>query len=153
MKNYIVQITFILFSILLFVNGLTSVPSRTIREDLLNQKDYMIAISIIIFIFSIISIYVDWKKRDSIKDEAKPTGKINKKVLVIIAASLLFVLGATYIGFFTSTLLFVFSITFYLNEKTKKNIVKSASFSVGLTIILYIVFNFINVYFPETLLI
>lgn len=155
MKKYLVQILFILFSILLFVNGITSVRAQTIREDLLNQRDYMLIIASLILFCSVLSIVLEWRKSKKNEDHEGNESPIyvSKKVVVIISATLLFVLGATFIGFFTSTVLFIFAITVYLNERTRVNILKSASFAIGLTVVLYIVFDIINVYFPNTLLI
>ncbi|TSB48401.1 tripartite tricarboxylate transporter TctB family protein [Alkalicoccobacillus porphyridii] len=154
MKRYIVQIMFIVFSALLFLNALTSVRTLTIREDLLNQRDYMLIVASLILLISLLSIFFEWRKsRKTNEKDTLPAFHISKKVIIIISATLLFVLGATFIGFFTSTLLFIFAITVYLGELTRKNIVKSASFAVGLTVVLYIVFDIINVYFPNTLLI
>ncbi|BAD62761.1 tripartite tricarboxylate transporter TctB family protein [Shouchella clausii] len=152
MKRYSVQLMFIVFSILLFVNGITSVKTQTIREDLLNQRDYMLIIAAMIFAFSLLSILLEFRKANKEHTEA-PSFGINKKVVVIIGATFLFALGATFVGFFTSTALFTFAITFYLSEKSKANLAKCLSFSLGLTVVLFIVFDLISVFFPNTLLI
>ncbi len=152
MKRYSVQLMFIAFSVLLFVNGITSVKTQTIREDLLNQRDYMLIIAAMIFGFSLLSILLEFRKAN--KEQTKPLSfGVNKKVVVIIGVTFLFALGVTFVGFFTSTALFTFAITFYLSEKSKASLAKSISFSLGLTVVLFIVFDLINVFFPNTLLI
>lgn len=152
MKRYSVQLMFIAFSVLLFVNGITSVKTQTIREDLLNQRDYMLIIAAMIFAFSLLSILLEFRKANREQTEPLSFG-VNKKVVVIIGITFLFALGVTFVGFFTSTALFTFAITFYLSEKSKASLAKSISFSLGLTVVLFIVFDLINVFFPNTLLI
>jgi D-alanyl-lipoteichoic acid acyltransferase DltB (MBOAT superfamily) len=88
--------------------------------------------------------------------EAESATTIEKKspykVYLSMGLVFLFLLGFTYIGYYVTSFVFVFLITWLMFDWDRKKWGRCLAFSVGLNIALYVLFTLINVYFPKTLL-
>jgi hypothetical protein len=168
-KNIIIHMGLLLSGVLFLITA-KNINTMGFSGDILNQKDYVVLFSWLLIIFSGAGIFREYfkgRKGESVKVvseaeeqladlEANSDTKIEKKssskVYLSMILIFVFVLGFTYIGYYVSSFLFVFFITWLMFDWDKKKWVTSLIFSIGLNITLYVLFNMINVYFPKTLL-
>jgi hypothetical protein len=168
-KNIIIQTGLLVIGVLFLITA-NSISTMGFSGDVLNQRTYVVVLSWILVIFAgvgIIREFLKGRKGESVikvseaegkmielEDEAELSVKKNSSSKVYLSMFLIFifVLGFTYIGYYVTSLIFVFLITWLMFDWNKKKWIASLIFSVGLNVILFILFNLINVYFPKTLL-
>jgi hypothetical protein len=168
-KNIIIQTALLVIGVLFLITA-NSISTMGFSGDVLNQRAYVVGLSWLLVIFAgagIIREYVKGRKGDNVikvseaeekmielEEEANISVKKNSssKVYLSMILIFIFVLGFTYIGYYVTSLIFVFLITWLMFDWSKKKWIISLIFSVGLNVILFILFNLINVYFPKTLL-
>lgn len=94
-------------------------------------------------------------KQDDLPDEAEKLDWV--KAIVIIVASIIYIFGMVYVGFYVTTLVYLTLGSWYLNDEDRsslKAIVGSIVFGVGVSVVLYLTFNvFLQVPTPNSLLI
>ncbi|WP_223701199.1 tripartite tricarboxylate transporter TctB family protein [Sutcliffiella deserti] len=168
-KSLIIQAVFLLCG-LLFVVTANTISTRGFGGDVLNQRNYVIILAWLLIIFSFISIVAEVLKSRKGKQPAEVSEaeakmaeleaesgttiekKSSSKVYLSMVLVFLFVLGFSYIGYYVTSFVFVFLITWLMFDWDKKKWIKSLIFSIGLNVALYVLFTLINVYFPKTLL-
>lgn len=89
-------------------------------------------------------------------DEQEPEKLDWVKSVVIVIASIVYVLGMTYIGYYVTTAVYLTLGSMYLNDENhswSKKIGGSMAFGIGVTIVLYLTFYvFLKVPTPSSLL-
>lgn len=168
-KNIIIQIGLLLGGVLFLITA-NNISTMGFGGDVLNQKAYVVILSWLLIIFSgagVLREYLKGRNGNQKNDlsevekeiavleeesETKIEQKSPSKVYLSMLLIFLFVLGFTFVGYYVTSLVFVFLITWLMFDWDKKKWVASLIFSIGLNVTLYILFNLINVYFPKTLL-
>ncbi|UFT98783.1 tripartite tricarboxylate transporter TctB family protein [Radiobacillus kanasensis] len=167
MKKVAIEIILILSGILFLITGL-NIGAGGFSGDVLNQRDYVLILSGLLIVLSGISMIktlILSKKKDSDStpetnssksepesEENDRSHKVNKNIWMTMILLLLFAYGFSYIGFYVSSFIFVFILTWMMFNWSKRELAKSLIFSVGLNVAFFFLFQFINVYFPENTL-
>lgn len=161
-SKFIIQYVLILLGTLFLVTGF-SISSAGFAGDIMNQRSYVIILASLLISFSVISIFAELvkskskRKNISALDEQmksaefteEPKEKTSYKVYLAMLLVLLFAYGFTYIGFYVTSFLFVFIITWLLFNWEKNKLVRSIIFSFFLNLSLFVLFSLVNVYFPK----
>ncbi|MDF1507206.1 tripartite tricarboxylate transporter TctB family protein [Robertmurraya sp. DFI.2.37] len=162
-RNMAIQAALLICGIVFLITS-ANISTLGFNGDVLNQKDYVVILSWLLIVFSAGGISKEWllqrkveqlEKGQSTDEEITQqiiSKKSRMKIFVSMILLFVFVLGFTYIGYYVTSLLFVFLLTWLMFDWAKKKWIVSLLFSLGLNGILYILFNLINVYFPNTLL-
>ncbi len=158
-KNYSIPLFLLFFGVGLIMATWNSLKdSQAFKQEILSSQDYPIAVALILVILAIVSLITiknsrktDGNEKNQAGEETKPMDKsIKKKTIYVMISSLIFVLGVTSLGYFVSTFFFVAFLIFLL--KDWKELLFSITFSLIMTTFLYIMFNVMGVYFPNTML-
>lgn len=159
-RNLIIQGGILLCGLLFLITS-SNISRLGFNGDVLNQRDYVIVLSWLLIIFSIGGIIREYllnrsvtKEEKTPQETMKPEANTTIKTRIVLSMVLLFlfVLGFTFIGYYVSSFVFVFLITWLMFDWEKKKWLASLLFSIMLNGALYILFSFIDVYFPKTLL-
>ncbi|MEW4327790.1 tripartite tricarboxylate transporter TctB family protein [Rossellomorea marisflavi] len=166
-RNMIIQIVLILCGVLFLVTA-QNIGTLGFKGDVLDQRTYVVILSWLLIIFSaagVVREYLSGRKGVTEKDKSEAEVKMdeleaesevevekNSRLSVFIAMILLFlfVVGFSTIGYFVSSFIFVYLITWLMFKWDRKKWLAPLLFSVGLNGVLYVLFNVINVYFPKT---
>ena len=65
---------------------------------------------------------------------------------------IVYVVFFTYIGFYTSTLVYLVIFSFIIEERNERNLKTKIVFSIGSVVILYLVFSTFKIYLPSSIL-
>ncbi|PLR73554.1 hypothetical protein CYJ37_08440 [Bacillus sp. UMB0728] len=167
-KNMIIQAALALCGVLFLVTA-QNISTMGFNGDVLNQRTYVVVLSWLLIIFSAAGVlreYLTGRKERTERDlteaeikmeemEADSEVKIEKNsrssIYIAMILLFLFVLGFSTIGYFVTSFLFVFLITWLMFKWDRKKWLAPLLFSIGLNAVLYFLFNLINVYFPKTL--
>ncbi|WP_183040972.1 tripartite tricarboxylate transporter TctB family protein [Salipaludibacillus neizhouensis] len=148
------------------------IDTRGFKGDVINQRDYVIILSLLLILLSVGSMIKVYLNRKSIKtsdqqedtldvqqthktdtedtEETGLVGKIKKyKIYFSMVLVFLFAYGFAYIGFFVTSFVYVFLITWLIYDLSKKKWLVSLIFSATLNIILFFLFDLISVYLPD----
>lgn len=166
-SKFTIQIVMIVLGIFFLIQSF-QIKTMGFKGDILNQRDYVIVLAILIIIASTASILVEYRRgrkgenseeilvsdvgQAEVEVDKKELKKNKKNVYITMTLVLLFAYGFTYIGFFVTSFIFVFLFTWLMFNWSKKKILTSIIFSVSLNIVLYVLFDLISVYFPKSLL-
>ncbi|WP_019154019.1 tripartite tricarboxylate transporter TctB family protein [Robertmurraya massiliosenegalensis] len=164
-KNMIIQAALLICAILFLITS-SNISTLGFNGDVLNQKNYVIILSWLLIVLStggVIREYllhrknkhteeIQYDEEEMQSDGIKISNNSRMKIVISMILLFVFVLGFTYIGYYVTSLIFVFLLTWLMFDWARKKWVISLMFSVGLNGILFILFNLINVYFPKTLL-
>lgn len=172
LKKVIIQIVLILLGVYFVVTSY-GISSMGFQGDVLNQRAYVTILAWLLIVFSALSMVVEILKHRrgneseqlpaaseaeeimeemKVESDTKIVKKGKSKVYLSMLLVLLFAYGFSYIGFFVTSFIFVFLITWLMFDWEKKKWIRSLIFSIGLNVVLYILFSLINVYFPKSLL-
>ncbi len=159
MSRFAIQTIMILLGILFFFTGFNINPNG-FEGDVLNQRNYVLILAVLLVLASLGNIiYLKLKNKDlpaAEKEEEKEQAdesNSNKTVYLMMGLLVFYAVGFTYIGFFVTSLIFIFTLTWFMQQWQTKKIFSSMLFSVVLTVVLFFLFDVINVYLPNTLLI
>ncbi|WP_099157017.1 tripartite tricarboxylate transporter TctB family protein [Virgibacillus ndiopensis] len=148
---FLFPLLLILFSILLIIGSVYSPNIFGSNGQVIGSKEYSIGLSIILILVSI-SQMINIKKSTIIVKE-KMGAEAKKKITQTTIAIFFFVIGFSYVGFYTTSIIIVFIMGMIMNNWNKKKITSSITFSIALAIVLYFLFDLINIYLPNTWLI
>lgn len=106
----------------------------------------MVLVSLIRIIYNLVTMKNDGTKKVSVE--------YPKLVIIMGILMIIYSFGITKIGYFTSTFVLTWiSLLMLSGQKTKKDLVKYAVFSVVFCVFLYFMFQLMGVYLPNTPLI
>ncbi|WP_194842126.1 tripartite tricarboxylate transporter TctB family protein [Gracilibacillus salitolerans] len=168
MKKIAIEIIMFISGIIFLVTAFR-IKAGGFSGDVLNQRNYVLILVGLLLILSAISIVrtLLWernKKADKVKKtvqeteqvvesaENKSNKPVNKNIYITIGLILLFIIGFTHIGFYVSSFVFVFAMTWMMFNWKRNLWIRSLIFSLALNGTFFILFQFINVYFPDNTL-
>lgn len=151
MMSYLFPLLFIIFSLLLIVGSVYTPTPFGAGGQVISGNNYSIALSIVLIVTSIIQIFKIKRTKEIAGKKLHPEAL--KKLIQTIITIFFFILGFTFLGFYTTTVITVFVMGMIMNDWDKKKIVPSLIFSLVLTVVFYFLFDIINIYLPDTWLI
>ena len=155
-KNDLVSsIVFLIVAGMLFFHTGTY-PERASGSIVLNPGFYPQLLGIILAVLSVI-LFLSSLKRENQNDHKQEIWKTKKSVFLFLLTLGLLVLYPfimNYFGFATAAFIFLFTLITALTENAKSRILPILGVSLGLTIVMYLVFHvFLRIPFPTGILI
>ncbi|MCG8569608.1 MAG: tripartite tricarboxylate transporter TctB family protein [Spirochaetes bacterium] len=141
---FFVSIIYFIFTLLL--------PNASVGQYPMEPKIFPLALSILMFLFSIgliIRDYMEIRKRNSTsqKQDKIQKDKYLKKILLISALAIVYALLFNRVGYIISTILFLEGVLFVFNGWSKWKI--NTLIAIVFSIVVYIIFaKLLNVYLP-----
>lgn len=154
-KDLVASIFFLILAGLLFINA-GKYPVKADGSIVLNPGFYPQLLAVVLGILSLILLFSSLKKGS----DTNPKQKIwqNRKAVFLFAVTLslliLYPFILNFIGFATASFIFLFSLITVLTENAKSRILSILGISLGLTVLMYLVFKvFLHIPFPSGILI
>ncbi|WP_096189972.1 tripartite tricarboxylate transporter TctB family protein [Evansella halocellulosilytica] len=173
--KYSIQIVMILLGLFFFITAF-QISVRGFQGDVLNQREYVIVLSILLIglaVASIVKEKIGSKQSNEVIREAEETMEVPEiekedevvtpsesrskltlivdkyRIYIAMILVVLFAYGFAYVGFFVTSFVFVFLFTWMVYRFDRGKILNSFTFSVVLNVILYFLFDLISVYLPN----
>jgi len=111
------------------------------------------AILLVVMIPILVSTYKELAMQLRDKGFKIELSKGGKTVLVTVIVCILYMFSLTYLGYFVSIFWLMVFLMWYYGSRTLKSLATSFSFSLGITVSIYVILNvLLNLYLPTALL-
>lgn len=139
-RDYICSLLFLFSGIFIFINSIDIVP--LMGKDLGSGfMPKVIGVSLVVI--SLIKLVLVFYNSKNYKEETKKEDIDSKGGLLTIGISLFYIITFNFLGFITSTILYLFFQMLILSNEKNRNIKLFAVISIGFSVFLYILFVYV----------